>query len=318
MLHLLAAAALSRHSLVSDLRQKLEQAVQGMPIHGHRFRAIVGGVAAKVPNGDSGFGVECDFKHPVGDRDSTIINLCFSVFDCISFVAVRRNHRTLVEPIDTKRDFYGNEWAAADPELAGWSGNRLCVFMHYPGGTGNSDGAHVFELSGDHWKLVKDMDAFGENTWEGAHNRETVVSSSPVDLQADLYVRVPPPGMEDRLSHGDLWFDYHQVWHFSAGRLRQTLFRRLDLPVVAMYDLIRLVRKERRGEFARRVPARFRHQLWRYLQGDDHVVHGAQPENDNTRDESPYLLIDGVLPVTMAKRHGRWVVAEIGPKQAEP
>jgi len=318
MLHLLAAAAISPQALISDLRRKLEHAVQGMPIHGHRFRAAVTQVEQKYRYAKDEELAEVSFKHPLGDRDSTIICLSQDLFYRLIFIAFKAGRRTRVESINAENDLWGDGDVRAYPVLSGWDGSRFCVFLHYPGGTANSDGASEFELARGQWRLVKHFDGFGENTWEGAHNRETVVSSSPVDLRDDLYVRVPPLGMEYGLSHGDLWFDYHQVWRFSHGRLRQTLIRRLDLPVVAMYDLIRLVRKERRGEFARRVPARFRHRLWRYLQGDDHVVHGAQPENDNTRDESPYLLIDGVLPVTMAKRHGRWVVAEIGPKQAEP
>ena len=254
--------------------------------------------------------IEVDFGHPVGETDSTLVHVGQGNFHTLSLIVFRHGGRTRVESLNVKSDFDEGDVNAV-ARLAAWSRHRLCTFVYYPGGTGNSEGARVFQMVHGKWRLMKHLEAFGENVWDGGMTRQTVVSERPVEIRDSLTVRRPAPGLEDRGSHSAIWLDYRQVWRFSNGQLRQTTFRLLETPAVAVYGLFHLVDQHRRREFDRRVPTPLRRRLWRELLHVRHEAYRTWSES-RWRDENPNILVGGVLPVTLTKQRGKWRVTHIG------
>ncbi len=287
----------------AGFRHALERALQGQSLHGTRFRLIVERVA-----GAFHLGSDCEFRHPLGRRDSTL----FSVGEFLhplSFVAFRSRNRPVVEPVDTAGDLT-DEFTGV-PRLAAWSGSRLCVLVHFAGGTGSCDRARLFRLAGTHWELEKTLEPCGENVWEGARTRQRIVQSNPVDIRDVVLSRIPPPGLEARGDHNSLWYDYHQEWRFSGGTLREIARYQVPTPASETYALLHLVKARRRREFDRRVPARFQSRLWHEFATLDPWV-TPQPGEGDKRDECSKLVVAHTLPITMSLVRGMWTITKVG------
>ncbi len=191
-----------------------------MPIHGRPFREAVAKAARPYLRTDLRQVTDnCTFQHPLGKRDSTLLYIGPDVLDRHFFVAFKLNGRTRVETLRIPSDYAQDDSTSSigpnDVCLAAWSGTRLCAFMRFRGGTGNSDFARVFQLQRNKWSLVNTLQSRGENAWEGTRNGYRRLAPGSEAVRYSLIVRLPPLGQEDRVYHSAIWFDYREDWTFS-------------------------------------------------------------------------------------------------------